>query len=101
MERLRRTMERQHAIQPNLLVLDPDKPWTSGCAAAVYDQKFWTEDLDRPADLVASRVRNVHDYIGGDAHISGGNGDKRPHYDYCHEEPTYKKQSHHLVTNGA
>eukprot|EP00972_Heterocapsa_arctica_P063718 9402441-Heterocapsa_arctica.AAC.1 len=89
-------MERQPAIQPNLLVLDPDKPWNSGCAASVYDKKFLTEELDRPADLVASRVRNVGVYIGGDAHISRGNGDYRPHDDYGHDEPKYKKQSHHL-----
>eukprot|EP00972_Heterocapsa_arctica_P038559 5683558-Heterocapsa_arctica.AAC.1 len=72
-------MEHQLAIQPNLLFIHPDKLLTSDFATAVDDQKFWIHDLDRSADPVASWWRKADDFIGGDAHISGGNCDRLPH----------------------
>ena len=73
-ERLRRTLEREHAIasakQQSLATpFNADRPWNSVWTAAVDDHSFWRRQFEEHALLIVTKDGTLNEVITGEAPI--------------------------------
>ena len=67
MERIRRTIQAEHAAGAAPSGFDPARPWNLVWQRAAADETFWREEVIEPSLLILTKVAGLNEVVEGDA----------------------------------